>query len=182
MIQFQEFLYNIKLLMYCVLYTVVCTPAPQYQERARLKKLMAQEETMVPNLFYNMKRALMPLMADETYTAMDNVTRLIEAVNNNPKIRSAAGEKRSAGKAALTGAAAAVDADTNADAQAAVLEDVSKRAKVDTTTTTTAAVTADEPMEEDGEGDDEAVPESRQQACGANGANGGYCPPCYELA
>jgi tRNA(Ile)-lysidine synthase TilS/MesJ len=42
----------------------------QPKERARVKQLLAQEESMVPALFFNLRRALLPLMGNETYTAM----------------------------------------------------------------------------------------------------------------
>ena len=41
------------------------------KERARMKKLLSQEESMIPSLFNNLKRALTPLMHDETYHAMN---------------------------------------------------------------------------------------------------------------
>lgn len=70
----------------------------QPKERARLKKLMQQEETMVPNLFFNLKRALMPLMHSDTYEAMDSVNLLIEAagasVSNRERIAESVRRKR----------------------------------------------------------------------------------------
>ena len=50
----------------------------QPKERARVKKLLAQEESMVPALFNNMKKALVPLMHDDTYNAMQSVLQLVE--------------------------------------------------------------------------------------------------------
>jgi hypothetical protein len=79
----------------------------QPKERARLKKLMQQEETMVPNLFFNLKRALMPLMHSDTYDAMDSVNLLIEAagasVSNRERIAESVHRKRqlSSGKSTL---------------------------------------------------------------------------------
>ncbi len=50
----------------------------QPKERARIKKLLAQEESMVPSLFNNLRKALVPLMHDETYVAMQNVIRNVD--------------------------------------------------------------------------------------------------------
>jgi len=70
----------------------------QPKERARLKKLMQQEETMVPNLFFNLKRALMPLMHSDTYDTMDSINLLIEAagasVNDKERIAESVRRKR----------------------------------------------------------------------------------------
>lgn len=52
------------------------------KERDRIKKLLAQEEAMVPALFHNMKRALLPLLHDDTYEAMNKVIASIEAAGN----------------------------------------------------------------------------------------------------
>lgn len=54
----------------------------QPKERARMKKLLQQEEAMVPNLFYNLKRALVPLMHDDTYEVLKNVADKIAAAGN----------------------------------------------------------------------------------------------------
>lgn len=48
------------------------------QERARMKQLLSQEEAMVPALFYNMKRALLPLMHSDTYETMRRITQIID--------------------------------------------------------------------------------------------------------
>lgn len=48
------------------------------QERARVKQVLAQEESMIPALFYNLRKALMPLMHDDSYKAMAAVARTIE--------------------------------------------------------------------------------------------------------
>jgi hypothetical protein len=54
----------------------------QPKERARVKKVLQQEETMVPNLFYNLKRAMVPLMHDETYSFLQRLTDEITAKSN----------------------------------------------------------------------------------------------------
>jgi tRNA(Ile)-lysidine synthase TilS/MesJ len=51
----------------------------QPKERARVKQLLAQEESMVPALFFNLKRALMPLMHDDVYEAMAKVVTSLDA-------------------------------------------------------------------------------------------------------
>lgn len=60
-----------------------------------MKKLLAQEEVMVPSMFFNMRRALVPLMADETYDAMTNVLNAVEARGKNPSTRGPNGESLS---------------------------------------------------------------------------------------
>lgn len=44
-----------------------------------MKKLLLQEEAMIPALFFNFKRALIPLMHDDTYEAMARVTAMVDA-------------------------------------------------------------------------------------------------------
>jgi len=48
------------------------------KERARVKQLLAQEESMVPGLFFNMRKALLPLMVDETYIAFKKITAMLD--------------------------------------------------------------------------------------------------------
>lgn len=48
------------------------------KERARVKKILQQEEAMVPALFSNLRRALLPLMHEKTYEAMKAVEADIE--------------------------------------------------------------------------------------------------------
>jgi hypothetical protein len=123
-----------------------------------MKKLMAQEETMVPNLFYNLKRALVPLMHDDTYAAMSAVTRMIETTGLNPRNRPPQGSGGSASHNKRPS--------RDQDATEMDVEVEAKRAKV-------------APAEEGAEGSDEEGEPSGAPACGADG---GYCPPCYELA
>jgi hypothetical protein len=59
----------------------------QPKERDRVKKLLAQEEAMVPALFFNLRRALVPLLADEAYEAMAAVAAAAEARGRNPMHR-----------------------------------------------------------------------------------------------
>lgn len=132
-----------------------------------MKKLMAQEETMVPNLFYNLKRALMPLLHDDTYVAMAAVTTAIEQNNATTKSRA-------------PGSGAAKRAAISADA-----ENDNKRSKVDATAAATvsaeSAAVSDESkgVEEMDVGEEDGAEEEPAPVCGADG---GYCPPCYELA
>ncbi len=50
----------------------------QPKERARMKKLMEQEESMVPALFYNLKKALLPLLHDDFYEATKRIVDGVE--------------------------------------------------------------------------------------------------------
>lgn len=66
------------------------------QERHRIKKLLAQEEAMVPALFYNMRRALLPLMDDACYDVMGKIVSQIEAreKSKEEKKRSRGGQQQ----------------------------------------------------------------------------------------
>ena len=70
----------------------------QPKERARVKQLLLQEETMVPALYFNLRRALLPLMADEAYSAMASISDRIAAAglsrsNAHPSSRSNKGKE-----------------------------------------------------------------------------------------
>lgn len=52
-----------------------------------MKKLLVQEEAMIPALFYNLKRALIPLLDDSTYVTMQAVAASAEARGRNGKDR-----------------------------------------------------------------------------------------------
>ena len=52
-----------------------------------MKKLLVQEEAMIPALFYNLKRALLPLLDDSTYTTMQAVSAAAEARGRSGKDR-----------------------------------------------------------------------------------------------
>ena len=54
------------------------------KERDRIKKLLVQEEAMIPALFFNLKRALIPFMADETYEVMSTINAATDARGRNP--------------------------------------------------------------------------------------------------
>ena len=141
-----------------------------------MKKLMAQEETMVPNLFYNLKRALMPLLHDDTYAAMAAVTTAIEANNFNVKNRpSGAPGKRGA---------TAVAADGEAAGSSSSLDISTKRIKVgdDAPGGGGAVKNAEEAEMEMEECADNNEQDNDDEPLPVCGADGGYCPPCYELA
>lgn len=53
----------------------------QPKERARIKKLLLQEESMVPMLYFNLKRGLQPLMHERTYSVMKDIAEEIEKNN-----------------------------------------------------------------------------------------------------
>ena len=65
----------------------------QPKERDRMKKLLLQEESMIPALYSNLKRGLIPLMDDRTHKLMNNINNEIELIgketnnkyNNNNK-------------------------------------------------------------------------------------------------
>ena len=51
------------------------------KERARIKKLLVQEESMYPNLFQNFKRAFIPLMDQSMYSHMATINERVAQVN-----------------------------------------------------------------------------------------------------
>ncbi len=51
------------------------------KERARIKKLLVQEESMYPNLFQNFKRAFIPLMDQTMYSHMATISDRVAQVN-----------------------------------------------------------------------------------------------------
>ena len=53
----------------------------QPKERARIKKLLLQEESMVPMLYFNLKRGLQPLMHERTYAVMKDIVVQMETNN-----------------------------------------------------------------------------------------------------
>jgi tRNA(Ile)-lysidine synthase TilS/MesJ len=59
----------------------------QPKERARIKKLLMQEESMIPALYYNLRRAFIPLLHDDTYIAMNNVVKLVEELGQDSRQR-----------------------------------------------------------------------------------------------
>lgn len=136
------------------------------QERDRMKKLMAQEETMVPNLFFNLRRALTPLMHDATYAAMNEVSQLIEKASYNPKNRTAA-------KGGIDGNVSSKRTSTEVVASSASPLLNIKRTKVTGDIEGGVAMEGNECSDGEGETSDQL---------GACGTDGGYCPPCYELA
>lgn len=52
-----------------------------------MKKLLVQEEAMIPALFYNLKRALLPLLDDSTYVTMAAVAAAAESRGRSGKDR-----------------------------------------------------------------------------------------------
>ena len=55
----------------------------QPKERHRIKKLLSQEEAMVPALFFNLRRAFLPLMDDDIYDSMESV---VKKISDNAKL------------------------------------------------------------------------------------------------
>ena len=161
-----------------------------------MKKLMAQEESMVPNLFFNLKRALMPLMHDDTYAAMASVTAGVEAANFNPRNRvSGAGSAAGGGASALASTGDRDGVSQNSRVAKRSLppahassstedsnEEICKRPKgtnaSEEAPISETATGVEEEEEDDGDVE-EPIGDNNNQSCSTSG---GYCPPCYELA
>ena len=65
----------------------------QPKERDRVKRLLAQEEVMVPALFSNLKHSLLPLMDDAIYESMSRVTDKITSNNSRFHLGTSRGGK-----------------------------------------------------------------------------------------
>ena len=50
-----------------------------------MKQVLSQEESMVPSLFSNLRKALLPLMHGDTYEVIERVNNDIEAKNCGKK-------------------------------------------------------------------------------------------------
>lgn len=179
----------------------------QPKERDRVKKLLVQEEAMIPALFFNLKRALVPLMADETYEVMGAVVAAADARGRNPMHRLPP-EKKARGGAEGAGAAGAGPGPgmfglqshlTNGktrrggEGTGASGEVVAAGVAADGTDaangTSGGGMVGDEGSGQEEEGD---VVQAAKRAKyeddedddqrGSSACSGGHCPPCYELA
>jgi tRNA(Ile)-lysidine synthase TilS/MesJ len=52
------------------------------KERARVKKILEQEEAMVPALFFNIRKAMLPLLHERTYEVMKEVEEIINRTSS----------------------------------------------------------------------------------------------------
>ena len=134
-----------------------------------MKKLLTQEESMIPGLFYNFKRALIPLMHDETYDAMNRVQDLVEANSYATKVKNTIASKQL--KAAAGGV---VNIDEDDDFELPGQNEVSA-AGVDTKNAEKAS--AIEPS-----ASENSVVDSILSAPPTCEPGSRYCAPCYELA
>lgn len=57
------------------------------KERARMKKLMEQEEAMVPALFHNLRKALLPMLHDDFYETTRRIQQEVESTGSKPGAR-----------------------------------------------------------------------------------------------
>eukprot|EP01034_Spumella_vulgaris_P024591 gene24590-30957_t len=151
----------------------------QPKERARVKKLLLQEEAMIPALFFNFKRALMPLLHDETYDAMDRVVKMVEANSYNSKDRvlsatssskiAMGGSKRLPKKSKLREEQEAGEAEGQDNEEE---EDEESTPVIDSEEVARPTV-----VYEDSDAIVEGILNSAQTC-----EPGGFCAPCYELA
>lgn len=131
----------------------------QPKERARMKQLMEHEEAMVPGLFHNLRKALIPLMHDDFYATTARIQDVIEKQGMKPGSR--VSTKRAKGK---KGAQEEAEDAEEAEEAEEVDGAPAKRAKV----------------EEVKEQTSEQI--LQDVLSGKNQCEGGYCAPCYELA
>jgi hypothetical protein len=147
------------------------------KERDRVKKLLQQEEAMVPGLFYNLRRALVPLMHDDTYEVMTRVQKRVQAAGT---VRTPCTRRPSEAKPGQT-----VGQKTGTDSSSGALEKNKSAAQ------SPARDSASEPAlkrskpdrgsEKNDGNNGEKIPVEISLE-GETCTRGGYCPPCYELA
>jgi tRNA(Ile)-lysidine synthase TilS/MesJ len=82
------------------------------KERARVKQLLSQEESMVPGLFSNMRKALLPLMHEDSYQVMDRIAQDIEAKTGKKRTPPARGKGDGAAAKKMKGAGQEVKSET----------------------------------------------------------------------
>jgi tRNA(Ile)-lysidine synthase TilS/MesJ len=126
------------------------------KERARVKRLLSQEEAMIPTLFSNMRKALVPLMASSTYYAMEEVVKEVEARARQSQDK---GRGQGAGKKAIKGPAEEEGArGDGGEGSGAVKRDLDPLSREDEVGNILKKIRAEEQCSD------------------------GYCVPCYELA
>lgn len=151
---------------------------------------MAQEEAMIPGLYFNLRRALTPLMHDDTYAAMAQVTKEIESRafdSSNPKRDRGANKKRSNTQGASAQSMEAIDEegeDNNEDFSVKKL-----RANVsgsnDITNTASNVIDSGKANSNGYETSDQilaGILDARSSSTAACDPDSGYCATCYELA
>ena len=162
-----------------------------------MKKLLVQEEAMIPALFYNLKRALIPLLDDSTYVTMQAVAASAEARGRSGKDRLPSKKqdqekhneenkrKRSLESGGLGSGPGLfgqnsnltngkkdiqtipISVDKNSEMEKSSPDPIRKRTKTDATH-----------MKDDGD-DDDSDDDAHDDK---NVCTSSYCPPCYELA
>lgn len=142
-----------------------------------MKKLLTQEESMIPGLFYNFKRALIPLMHDETYDAMNRVQDLVEANSYATKVKNTLASRQLQGASGgKTGAGNDEDDDyelqvmTEADRKTHSGDAAVGRGGEQIESSAAAASASDSIVDSILNAPPTCEPGSR------------YCAPCYELA
>jgi selenocysteine lyase/cysteine desulfurase/tRNA(Ile)-lysidine synthase TilS/MesJ len=111
------------------------------KERHRVKKMLAREEALAPEIFANMKTSLLPLMGEGIYPYMDLVRR---SVDLNQQARRAPGQNQKKGaakRARLLDAPAESSATGGTTATAAAAATAATTAVVTATTAATAEET-----------------------------------------
>ena len=135
------------------------------QERHRVKKLLGQEESMVPALFANLRKAFIPLMHDDTYEAMSAVVRSVESntrqTNADKRKHTTPSKPKNNTSVPLSNAPTQLLSD-----QASVAEGDSEGTSYESSM----------PDDCDGEDAEKAVTEALMTQC-----TDGYCAPCYEI-
>ena len=162
-----------------------------------MKKLLVQEEAMIPALFYNLKRALIPLLDDSTYVTMQAVAASAEARGRSGKDRLPSKKqdqekhneenkrKRSLESGGLGSGPGLFGQNSNltngkkeTQTTCISVEKMSEMAKSSSSPTWKRNKSDSAKIEDDG-GDDDSDGDAHDDK---NICTSSYCPPCYELA
>jgi hypothetical protein len=163
----------------------------QPKERDRVKKLLAQEEAMVPALFFNLRRALVPLLADEAYEAMAAVAAAAEARGRNPMHRPPQAKKPREGVAPGSGSSSSSSSGPDAGphhlfgASSSSLSLLVGGKKVGAGGGEGGGSNGWDGDADDAEDDKPAAKKAKHGDADADGTvacTDSYCAPCYELA
>ena len=119
---------------------------------------------MIPTLFSNLRRALVPLMAEETYIAMDDVAQLVERrAKLSMSIGRQGGGRGGGGKKESD--VASLTEDTYEEDGSTVKRGLLDMAKDDV-----------------GHGESTNSSSTKKKRVDDDSCTSGYCVPCYELA
>jgi hypothetical protein len=132
-----------------------------------VKKLLSQEETMVPALFSNLRKALLPFMDENIYSEMKTVCSKIEERSKSSRSRQY--QTPTSGTSDQKRSNKIPSGELTATDDIVVMETKTEGLQMDDRVEDTA-------RDEEGEGEEETERKESSRC------EDGYCIPCYELA